>query len=127
MNRTTALRVAASFALALLIGPVSAGYNSTVTGTLNFIQQMSTTMSYSPETVVFALTNQPTFSCGSGFSYFIISPNSVTDAQTRKNMMGLLMMAKSTGAQVIVGYDKASVQGGSCDQGYAMVYWLEVQ
>jgi len=111
-----------------LVLPARAGYNATVTGTVTFVQQMSTSLTaYSPETVVFALSTQPTLSCGSGFNNFIISPNSVTDAQTRRNLVVLLLMAKSTGGQVVVGYDTGSAPGNSCDQGYPIVYWIQAQ
>ena len=117
-----------TFAAVGFVLPASAGYNATVTGTVVSVQQMSTSMAtFTPETVVFALSTQPALSCGSGFSMFIISPNSVTDAPTRRNFLALLLMAKSTGGQVEVGYDSASSPGNSCDQGYPIVYWIQAQ
>jgi len=128
MNRLSALRISVSLLVALVTMPAFAGYNATVHGTVNYIQQMSTSLPpNTSETLIFALSGQPALSCGSGFNAFIISPASVTDAQTRKNMIALLMLAKSTGAQIYIGYDSASAPGNSCDQGYPIVYWLEVQ
>ena len=113
---------AAAFALAAV--PAGAGYNATATGTVNFIQQMSPSMG-TAESFIFAISGQPALTCGSGFHYFIVSPNSITDPQTRKNMLAILMLAKGTGASIVVGYDSATAPGNSCDQGYPVVYWLE--
>jgi hypothetical protein len=121
-----AWRGAAILACTIAAGTASAGYNATATGTVNFIQQMSPSMG-TAETFLFAISGQPTVTCGSGFHYFIVSPNSITDPQTRKNMLAILMLAKGTAATVVVGYDSATAPGNSCDQGYPVVYWLETQ
>ena len=126
MNRMTALQITASLAIALVVEPAIAGYSATASGTVNFVQQMASPSMGTAETFLFAISGQPALSCGSGFNYFVISPNSVPDAQTRKNLVAQLMMAKATGATVVVGYDSASAGTNSCDQGYPIVYWLEV-
>jgi hypothetical protein len=103
--------------------PANATYNATVIGTVYNVTQMSTGLTqYSPETIVFQLTNGTPSVCPSG-AYFIISPDSVTDGQTRKNMVAMLFMAKATGATIEVAYDNA---GGFCDHGFAGVYFLEL-
>jgi len=97
-----------------------ATYNATVIGTVSTVTQFGTALQFGPETVLFDLANQPTIACPQG-SHFIFSPNSVTDAQTRKNMVAILLHAKATGSQIEVAYDNA---GGYCDQGYAAVYYI---
>jgi hypothetical protein len=109
----------------LLVGfsmSADATYNSTVTGTIATLTQYSTSLSYVPETFSFTISNQPTVSCGP-FNYFVISPNSVTDAQTRKNMVASLLTAKAGGNQVEIAYDST---GGFCDQGMIAVYYIVV-
>jgi hypothetical protein len=115
LRATTAALLA--FALTL---PARATYNGTVTGTVTFVQQMSTSLWFTAETTAFGLSNQPSINCG-GYQQFIITPNSVTDAQTRRNMVAILLAAKATGAQVSIGYDST---GAFCDQGMAAVYFV---
>jgi len=103
------------------LAPAHATYNATVTSEVEFIQQMSSSLPGStPESVSFKLIGQPTVTCGP-FQQFIISPTSVPDAQTRKNMLAILIAAKATGAQVQVAYDNT---GGFCDQQMVAVYYL---
>jgi hypothetical protein len=99
-----------------------ATYNATAVGTVGYLQQSSPSVGATPETFIFTISPQPSVSCG-GFNYFIISPNSVTDAQTRKNMIALLLTAKASGSQVEVAYDST---GGFCDQGMIGVYYITV-
>jgi len=100
--------------------PTHATYNATVIGTLSFVQQMGPNVGYTAETISFQLSNQPSVACGS-FQNFVISPTSVPDAQTRKNMLAILITAKASDAQVQVAYDST---GGYCDQGMPAVYYL---
>jgi hypothetical protein len=100
-----------------------ATYNATVVGTVVTVQQMSTSLQYTPETFTFTISTQPTVACGSGFNYFVVSPATVTDAQTRKNFLAMLLTAKAAGASVQVAYDST---GGFCDQGMTAVYYLVV-
>jgi len=100
--------------------PARATYNATVTGTVTFVQQMSTSLWFSPESTAFGLSTQPSINCG-GYQQFIISPTSVTDAQTRRDIVALLLSAKAAGTKVEVGYDST---GGFCDQGMAAVYFV---
>jgi hypothetical protein len=97
-----------------------ATYNATVIGTVSTITQFGTALQFGPETVEFDLANQPTIGCPQG-SHFIFSPSSITDAQTRRNMLAILLHAKATGTQVEVAYDNS---GGYCDQGYPAVYYI---
>jgi hypothetical protein len=97
-----------------------ATYNATVIGTVSTFTQFGTALQFGPETVIFDLANQPTIPCPQG-SHFILSPNSITDAQTRRTMVAILLHAKATGSQVEVAYDNA---GGYCDQGHAAVYYI---
>jgi hypothetical protein len=122
MKKSLALLAMAAL---LLIGtPSHATYNSTVTGTVAYVQQIGPSIGTPTETLAFALTNQPSIDC-SGFQAFTISPTTVPDAQTRKNMLAMLLTAKASGAAVVVGYD--SNAGGFCEAGRAGVYWLSVQ
>lgn len=102
----------------------NAVYNATVTGTVSWVQQDGPNVGYAAETINFKLDNQPSINCGSGFQQFSISPGTIADAQTRKNMLSMLMMAKATGSQVTVGYDST---GGFCDQGMPGVYYIVVR
>lgn len=77
-------------------------------------------LGYAAETFSFTITNQPSVSCGA-FQYFTISPNSIPDAQTRKNMLALVLEAKATGGQIELAYDRA---GGFCHQGMTAVYYV---
>lgn len=106
---------------ALVSQQAIAVYNATVTGNIVFIQQDGPNVGYAAETINFRLDNQPTVNCGSGFQQFSISSGTVSDAQTRKNMLSMLMMAKATASQVTVGYDGT---GGFCDQGMPGVYYI---
>lgn len=114
------LSVLLGFALAVVPMISKATYNATWTGTVNFITQYSPSLNYTPETFVFTMSGQPSVSCA-GYQYFVISPNLVTDAETRKNMVAIVMLAKATGGQITVAYDK---NGGYCDQGFIGVYYV---
>lgn len=100
--------------------PARATYNATAVGTVLQVTQYSTSLAYSPETISFVISNQPSVSCAQ-FQYFVISPSTVTDAQTRKNLVALLLEAKATGGTVQVAYDS---QGGFCDQGMIGIYYV---
>lgn len=103
--------------------PAGATYNATITGTVQYVQQIGPGIGYTPETFTFRLNNQPTIACTSGFQQFIVSPGSINDAQTRKNMLAVLLTAKASGASVTVAYDDA---GGYCDQGMPAIYYVTV-
>lgn len=55
--------------------------------------------------------------------YFAISPATVPDAQTRKNMVAANLSAKLTGATVEVAYDST---GATCDQQMLAVYYFVI-
>lgn len=113
-------RVIFGLLLALSSMPVDATYDATVTGPVDFVTQFAPALGYAPETLAFTVGNQPHVSCAQ-YQYFVISPNSVTDAQTRKNMMTIVLEAKATGGQIEVAYDST---GGFCDQGMIGVYFI---
>jgi hypothetical protein len=68
----------------------------------------------SAETVSFSISPAPTTSsgCKNGTSLFVFSPNSITDANTRRDMFEILLSARATGASVTVAYD---ISGNYCD------------
>lgn len=110
-----------SFAALMFVAiPAHGTYNATVTGTVAYVQQISTTLQYTAETTSFALSNQPTVP-GAQYQQFVISPATVPDAQTRKNMVAIVLTAKATGAQLQVAYDNT---GGYLDQGLVGVYYV---
>ena len=100
----------------------NAAYTNSAAGTVTHIQQESPGLPSSPETFLFQISGQPTGLCGP-FNFFIISPNSVTDAQTRKNMVAMVLIAKAMGSQITVAYDST---GASCDQQYPVVYYIQI-
>lgn len=100
-----------------------ATYNATSTGTVKSIQQSSPSVGATPGTFYFQISTQPTVNCGAASGYFIVSPNSVSDAQTRINFLAILMSAQATGSQVEVAYDST---GGFCDQGAVGVYYIVI-
>lgn len=99
-----------------------AAYNASASGTVTHIQQEAPSLPSSAETFVFQISNQPTGLCGP-FNFFIISPASVTDAQTRKNLVAMVLMAKAMGSQITVAYDNT---GASCDQQFPVVYYIQI-
>jgi hypothetical protein len=100
--------------------PALATYNATVIGTINFVQQDSGVL-FSPETTLFQLSTQPTVACP--LHYFGISPATVPDANTRRNMVAAILTAKATGATVEVAYDST---GAFCDQQTVAVYYFVI-
>jgi hypothetical protein len=101
----------------------SAGYNTVATGTVTLIQQGTAAVGYTAGTFAFQVSGQPTVAgCGGRGGYFIVSSNSIPDAQTRANMLAILLMAYSTGTQVGVAYDNTA---GFCDQTGIGVYFLD--
>ena len=103
--------------------PTQAAYNSTAIGTVGTVTQNSAPVSIITvaETFNFSISTQPNISCGgSAVRQFVVSPNSVPDAQTRKNMLALLLFAKATGGQVEVAYDNTP----TCDQQMLQVYYI---
>jgi hypothetical protein len=113
------------FAAALgLSQPAAATYNATATGTVLTLQQDSSMDGSTAKTFSFNIANQPANSCPGGtFARFLVSPTTVPDTQTRKNMLAILLAAKLAGSQVVVGYDNG---GGFCDQRMLGVYWIEI-
>ncbi len=102
--------------------PARATYNATVTGTITIVQQDSGVL-FSPETTIFQLSTQPTVTVGCTIHYFSISPATVPDAQTRKDMVAAILTARATGATVEVAYDNT---GGYCDQQMVAVYYFVI-
>lgn len=100
---------------------MSAGatYNANASGTIVSVYQPSSSF-YPPESFIFTITNQPTptTSCG-GYNRFIIDSTTTTDAETRRNMVAVLLAAKFSGTFVTISYDST---GGGCYQGEMVVY-----
>jgi hypothetical protein len=82
----------------------------------------------SPEWVVFNMSDQPpaaSTGCSAPAAYFAFSPTSITDANSRRDLLALLMMAKAAGMTVLVSYDNA---GANCDaSGYPSIYTIMIQ
>jgi hypothetical protein len=124
LKKFAAASLVAVFA-ALLALPAVATYNATISGHVISIQTLTPGAGYSGAAVAFTLDSGPPTGCVSGgWKQFIISSASVTDPETRKNLVAAVMMAKATGSTVVVGYD--STLGGFCDQGSYGVYYVHV-
>jgi hypothetical protein len=127
MNWTRVLAKKTMFSLLAILAaaglsiPARATYNATVIGTVTMVQQDSGVL-YSPETTIFQLSTQPTVACGP-WHYFAISPATVPDANTRRNMVATILTAKATGATVEVAYDST---GAYCDQQMVAVYYFVI-
>ena len=119
-------RFGAALGLTLACTPASADYNSTVQGTLTWVEQIG---GQSPGMIAglaagsirFKLDNQPTVNCN-GWNAFVIPPTGI-DESTRKNMLAMLLAAKASGASVVVAYDST---GNGCSNGDAVIYYLRV-
>jgi len=118
------LLVAASIAATagLLGSPAPAQAFQTLTGTLGSLV-VSSTATNGPETISFKLNlpsgvSQPATGCPlSGNGFFMFSPGSIADAQTRKNLLATLFSAQASGSTLAVVYDNT---GRFCDPfGYA--------
>src|SRR6185369_6764144 len=96
------------------------GIAGTADSTLTYVSQMGATGN--AETVVFALASGPAINCA-GYQEFVISPGTVPDAQSRKNMFALLLTAKATGAAIRISFSNAD-GSGFCESGRAGVYWI---
>jgi hypothetical protein len=104
--------------------PVSATYNTTITGHVISVQPLTPGAGYSGAAFAFTLDSGPSTGCvPGGWKQFIISTNTVPDLETRKNLIAAVMMAKAAGSSVVVGYDNT---GGFCDQGSYGVYYVSV-
>lgn len=123
MKKLTLATILISFT-SLLGAPADAVSYATVTGHVLWVMQIGQNLGYVAETYAFKLDAQPTINCPSGFQEFTVSPTTIADAQTRKNMLAIIMTAKATDAQVTVEYDSS---GGFCDQGRPAVYYVLVQ
>jgi hypothetical protein len=106
----------------LLALPAHAKFQ-TVSGTVTLVVVNSTT-SAPAETVDVKLSNMPAVTgCTSGGGFFEFNATSVTDAQTRKNMVAALYEARATGATISIVYDDA---GAFCSTfGYAVPVAVE--
>jgi len=90
---------------------------------VQLVEQDSPLYSGAAETFAFNLANQSALPCG---SYFVISPSTIADAQTRKNLVALVLMAKASGSALRVGYDSNAITT-PCDLGMTPVYFLSLQ
>jgi hypothetical protein len=78
-----------------------------VSGAGSAPESVSFTMSFGPQTT--GCSNS-----GGTNQVFVFNPTDITDAQTRKNMLALLMAARISGTPITVDWDTA---GADCDAG----------
>ena len=95
----------------------------TLSGTVTYLSVLGVNASQAvAEVVIFTLSNPPPMTgCPGGTNFFSFSAKSVTDANTRRNLLSSLLTAKTAGVTVTVSYDDA---GAYCDigPGYAAPY-----
>jgi hypothetical protein len=98
-----------------------------VSGTITSLGILGSNPNYSstPEVVVFQITNQPTSTgCPAPAHFFSFSPASVTDANSRRNLLATLFTARAAGLTISVAYDNA---GAYCDVvGYAAPFEISL-
>lgn len=100
--------------------PAGAVWNAETTGTVEWVG-MYAPDALAAQTVIFRLSNQPTTTCAANDA-FAMSPTTITDAQTLKNMVALVMAAKASGAPIKVAHDS----GSACDpSGRPRVYFVQ--
>jgi hypothetical protein len=98
----------------------------TITGTVTGME-VSAPKFTATETILFQLSNPPTATgcTGATNGWFAFSPTTVTDAQTRKNLVATLLTARVTEINILVLYDDA---GANCDPfGYPAPYLIIMQ
>ena len=78
-----------------------------VSGAGSAAESVNFTMSFGPQTT--GCSNS-----GGANQVFVFNPTDITDAQTRKNMLALLMAARISGTPLTVDWDNA---GAYCDAG----------
>lgn len=97
-----------------------AAWNAETTGSVEWVGM------YSPDaaavqTVLFRLSNQPTTGCAANDA-FALSPATITDAETLKRMVALVLAAKASGQPILVAHDS----GAACEPtGRPRVYFLQ--
>jgi hypothetical protein len=98
--------------------------NAVITGTITTLGVQSTEQA-PPEVVDIVLNvRPPATGCPGGTAGFEFSPASVTDAQTRKNMLTLLLAAKMSGSNITIVYDNA---GAYCSvNGFAVPIGISI-
>ena len=98
----------------------------TIVGTITGME-VSTPKFTAANTVLFQLSNPPTATgCTLATNgWFAFSPTTVTDQDTRKNLVATLLTARVSGLNVLVLYDDA---GANCDPfGYPAPYLIIMQ
>jgi hypothetical protein len=106
----------------LLCSPAQAAVQ-TITATVTLVIVNSTLNSTPMETVDFKLPSMPGSTGCTGTGYFEFNAASVTDANTRKNMVAALYAARASGLTVSVVYDDS---GRFCSTyGYAVPVAIE--
>jgi hypothetical protein len=98
----------------LALSVAAHGAQRTITGTVTGMEVPTPKFGTPAETILFQLSNPPpaTGCTLPTNGWFAFSPTTVTDAQTRKNLLATLLTAKATGVNVLVVYDDA---GANCD------------
>jgi hypothetical protein len=105
------LMVLAAFALQ---SPAKAA-TQVATGTVTGVNVNSSTTTGSTESVIFSMNNVPsaaTTGCPSTVAGFAFSSSSVPDANTRRDLLAILLAAKAAGLSISVAYDTG---GAFCD------------
>ena len=93
--------------LLLICGPTHAIYNANMAGVVSEVL-LYTDSDY----VLFKLNNQPTTHPACTATYFAVGSD--VDPTRRKILIARLLLAKATGEQTNIGYDK----DGACANGY---------
>jgi hypothetical protein len=121
--RTSVFRVLVAASCALCAVPAAAVWNAETTGTVVWVGMYAPDAA-AAQTVLFRLSNQPTTGCAANDA-FSVSPATITDAQTLKNMVALVMAAKASGAPIMVAHDSGSVCEPSGRPRVYFVQWKE--
>jgi hypothetical protein len=121
--RRSLLRVLVVAGCALCTVPAAAVWNTETIGTVVWVGMYAPDVTVA-QTVIFRLSNQPTTGCAANDA-FSLSPATITDAQTLKNMVALVMAAKASGAPIMVAHDSGSVCEPSGRPRVYFVQWKE--
>jgi hypothetical protein len=102
-------RTLLAVACSLWLTTAWATWNAETTGSVEWVGM------YAPDAagaqaVLFRLSNQPTTGCAANDA-FSLSPASISDPQTLKNMVALVLAAKASGQPILVAHDS----GAACD------------
>ena len=125
MRRNSLLLVTIMEALVLPLMAVPAhAAIQTLTGTITVLSTPSTTENIPGVVDIVLSVSLPATGCPGGTRGFEFDSNSVVDAQTRNNMLSLLIGAKLTGVAVSIVYDDGATY---CSvHGFAVPYAIQL-